>query len=376
MTLAITASAVLHESGHRHHAEQAAPYHKHHHGGWGRHSDWSPPWDYPSSPVGSHITTPTQPSQAEASSSAQQPATPSVRPHSSSPESSALSEAPSRSTKPKSHSPSSKPSGISGGGDNSGYGLSYAPYNADGTCKTADQIQKDLDAFSGYTTLRIYGTDCDQVANVLPVTSAKNMKLFAGIWDVAEVANEAQLIIDAAKGNWGAIDTISVGNEVVNSGTGTVDQVVSAVKQAKSLLSTAGYTGDVVTVDTWNQIADHPALCQVSDYAAANCHAFFDPDISATNAGSYVKQQARRVQEACGGKRTVITESGWPWKGESNGAAVPSMANHKVAIASLRAAFTSNLVLFSAFNDAWKQDFDGSFGAEKYWGIYGNPPSD
>ena len=201
------------------------------------------------------------------------------------------------------------------------------------------------------------------------------MKLFAGIWDVGNVADEAQLIIDAAKGDWRAIDTISVGNEVINSGSGTVDQVVSAVKQAKSILSAAGFAGNVVTVDTSDQIINNPQLCEVSDFAAANCHAFFDASVTASGAGAYVKKQAQLVQQACGGKNTIITESGWPWKGESNGAAVPSKANQKAAIGSLRNAFSRNIILFSAFNDAWKQDYKGTFGTEKYWGIYGNAPS-
>ena len=269
----------------------------------------------------------------------------------------------------------SSPSGGTGGAGAPGYGLSYAPYNADGSCKTADQIKTDFDAFSNYGMIRIYGTDCDQVANVLPAASARNMKVFAGVWDVSQVSSEVQTIIAAAQNNWSAIDTISIGNEVINSGTGTVAEVVAAVNTARSLLKAAGYNGKVVTVDTFNQIIANPQLCQVSDFAAANCHAFFDSSITADQAGSYVKEQAQRVQQACGGMDTVITESGWPSNGDTNGAAVPSQANQQAAISSLRSAFSSNLVLFSAFNDAWKQNFPGSFNAEHYWGIYGNAPA-
>ena len=201
------------------------------------------------------------------------------------------------------------------------------------------------------------------------------MKLFAGVYDISDVTSEVQTIISAAQNNWDAIDTISIGNEAVNSGTATVDEVVSAVKTARSLLSAAGYSGKVVTVDTFNQIIANPQLCQVSDFAAANCHAFFDSGITADQAGSYVKNQAQQVQSACGGMDTVITESGWPSNGDNNGAAVPSEANQQAAISSLRSAFSDNLVLFSAFNDYWKQNFAGSFNAEQYWGIYGNAPA-
>jgi exo-beta-1,3-glucanase (GH17 family) len=222
--------------------------------------------------------------------------------------------------------------------------------------------------------IRIYGTDCGQVPNVLKAANAKGMKVFAGIYDISDVESEAQIIIDAAKGNWDAIDTVSVGNEAVNNGA-AVSDVVSAVNKARSMLKAAGYNGKVVTVDVFSQIIDNPELCQVSDFAAANCHAFFDADVSADGAGKYVAEQAKRVQQACGGKDTVITESGWPNKGDTNGAAVPSEANQKAAISSLRSAFSDNIVLFSAFDDLWKTNTAYTYGAEQYWGIYGMAPA-
>ena len=222
--------------------------------------------------------------------------------------------------------------------------------------------------------IRTYGTDCDQVSTILKAASAKGMKIMAGVYDIDQASSETQALIDAAQGNWDAVDTVSIGNEYVNNG-GDPSAVVAAVKSARSALQAAGFNGKVVTVDTFNQLIDHPELCEVSDFAAANCHAFFDANVSADQAGQYVKEQAQRVSQACGGKTTVITETGWPSNGQTNGAAVPSEANQKTAISSLRSAFSDNVVLFSAFNDLWKSDFDGSFGAEHYWGIYGNAPS-
>ena len=269
----------------------------------------------------------------------------------------------------------SAPSGGSGSGSGSwGMGLSYSPYNGDGSCKSQDEVNSDVGALSGYGMLRIYGTDCDQASTVLQAATANGMKIFAGIYDITQVASEAATLIAAAKGNWDAIDTVSVGNEVVNSG-GSAAAVVAAVKQARILLQAAGYNGKVVTVDTFTAIIDNPSLCEVSDFAAANCHAFFDADITADQAGSYVAQQAANVKKACGGKDTVITESGWPSQGSSNGVAVPSEANQKAAISSLRAAFSDNMVLFSAYNDLWKTNTADTFNAEQYWGIYGMAPS-
>jgi exo-beta-1,3-glucanase (GH17 family) len=268
------------------------------------------------------------------------------------------------------------PSSPAGGSTGSfGYGLSYAPYDSSGGCKTEQAISSDFEAFSDYGMVRIYGTDCEQVPSVIKAAKAKGMKVFAGIYDISQVESEAQTLIDAAKNDWDMIDTVSVGNEVVNNG-GSVSDVVNAINTARSMLKSAGYNGKVVTVDTFSAIIDNPELCQASDFAAANCHAFFNADTTAGNAGQYVADQAAQVKKACGGMDTMITESGWPSKGDSNGAAVPSEANQKAAISSLRAAFSDNIVLFSAFDDLWKTNTAATFNAEQYWGIYGMAPSE
>ncbi|EMD00339.1 glycoside hydrolase family 17 protein [Baudoinia panamericana UAMH 10762] len=256
-----------------------------------------------------------------------------------------------------------------------GYSLSYSPYNTDQSCKSHDQITTDFDAISGYGMIRIYGTDCNQTATVLSAAGSKNMKVFAGIYDITQVNSEVQQIIDAANGNWNQIHTVAVGNEGVNNGAYSVAAVVAAIDSARNQLKAAGYTGNVVTVDTFVAMIANPELCQASDYAAANCHAFFDGGVTADEAGKFVLAQAQRVSEACGGKDTMITESGWPSNGETNNLAVPSPENQVAAINSLKAAFTNNIVLFSAFNDYWKHDNPGTFGAEHYWGILGNAPS-
>ncbi|KAK0290284.1 Cell surface mannoprotein mp65 [Friedmanniomyces endolithicus] len=260
------------------------------------------------------------------------------------------------------------------GADFSGYTLSYSPYNSEDSCKSQDQVNSDFNVISGYGMIRIYGTDCDQTATVLTAVKAKGMKLFAGVYDVNNVNAEVQQIVNAANGDWSNFHTVSIGNEGVNNGAYSVDQVVSAIGTARSTLQAAGYTGKVVTVDTFVAMIANPQLCQASDYAAANCHPFFDGGVSAEDAGQFVLGQAQRVSEACGGKETMITETGWPSDGETNGKAVPSQDNQVAAVNSIRTAFSNNVVLFSAFNDKWKQNNPGTFGAEHYWGIYGDAP--
>lgn len=276
---------------------------------------------------------------------------------------------------PSNSGPASYPNPVAGG-PGFGSAISYSPYNADNTCKSSSQVASDLAKITGYEVIRLYGTDCNQVANVLEVIKGKGVTLFVGIFDINKVQGECQTIIDAVKGDWSHINTVSVGNELVNNGGASVGQVTGAIGQARSILKGAGYTGPVVTVDTMVAMKENPELCHASDFCAINCHAFFDGKVPAHEAGKFVLKWAEEVSQAAGGKTTVITETGWPSQGQTNGMAVPSLENQQAAIESIKQTFSSNTIFYSSFNCLWKKNSASTFGAEQYWGILGNSPTD
>ncbi|EGV65689.1 Cell surface mannoprotein mp65 [Yamadazyma tenuis] len=248
-------------------------------------------------------------------------------------------------------------------------GITYSPYSDDGGCKSASEVASDVAQLSGYDIIRIYGVDCNQAANVLAAIG-DNQKIFAGIYDVSDISGGVSTLAAAveANGGWDKVDTVSIGNELVNGGSATVSQVGSYVAEAKSALTAAGYSGSIVAVDTFIAVINNPGLCDHSDYMAVNAHAFFDGYYTADQAGDWLLQQIQRVYTACGGsKRVFITETGWPSQGDSNGKAVPSAENQKAAIQSIIDTCGSASTLFNAFNDIWKAP--GAYNAEQYWGI-------
>lgn len=255
--------------------------------------------------------------------------------------------------------------------------MTYSPYNADKSCKSQEHINEDLDKLTNYNYVRIYGTDCDQTRLVTNAARQRKMQVFAGIYDLTNFPASLSPFSEAATGpdgkeDWSVYHTIAIGNELVNGGTNSPGEVTKAVNQARTILRGQGYKGPVVTVDTFSILLKHPELCLASDYCAANCHAFFDATQQPHNAGPYVLEQAHSVSHAAGGKHTLITESGWPHAGQANGAAVPSPENQRVAIESLRRSFGhrgDDLVLFTAFDDQWKDDNRYTFNAERFWGI-------
>ncbi|KAB8234065.1 putative cell wall glucanase (Scw4) [Aspergillus alliaceus] len=251
------------------------------------------------------------------------------------------------------------------------FGIAYAPYNGDGTCRSRDGIFEDMEKMNNHGYVRIYGVDCDQTRHVVDAARQYGMKVFAGVYDLQDFPDSLDLIINAASGDWSVIHSVSIGNELVNKGQNPQD-VVDAVHTARAKLRAAGYQGPVVIVDTFSILLRHPELCEASDFCAANCHAFFDANQVPENAGNYVLQQANRISAAADGKRTMITESGWPHSGQANGNAVPSTPNQLKALWSLYDAFwqrQDDLILFSSFDDMWKTDGPGTYGAEKFWGI-------
>ncbi|KAJ5606416.1 hypothetical protein N7510_009197 [Penicillium lagena] len=258
------------------------------------------------------------------------------------------------------------------------FGISYSPYKPDRSCKTQEEVNKDFDRLSHHSFIRIYGTDCDQTKTVTTAARLHHMRVFAGVYDLTDFPQSLDPIIEAAtlpngKKDWSIFHTIAIGNELINGGRSSPANVVSAVNTARSILRKQGYKGPVVTVDTFSVLLQHPELCIASDYCAANCHAFFDATQHASDAGAYVLRQMHSVSAAAGGKRTMITESGWPHAGRANGAAIPSPQNQRVAVASLRRSFAhqpEDLVLFTAFDDLWKPDNQWTFDAEKFWGIH------
>lgn len=262
----------------------------------------------------------------------------------------------------------------------SGHGVVYSPYKADGSCKTQDEVNTDFASFaSNYGYVRTYGTDCDQTATVLTACKSYGIKIFAGIYDLSTLSSEVDLIVSAASGDWSSFYAIAVGNELVNAGTADAATVVSAISTARSLLTNAGYTGSVVTVDTLVAMRNYPELCNNSDFCACNSHPFFDGGVAAADSGDFLTTQIATLAAVVdSGKSIIVTETGWPSKGDTNGKAVPSEENQASAIASIKSAFTSNpegVILFTPFNDYWKKNDASQFNAEQYWGFLGDSPS-
>jgi exo-beta-1,3-glucanase (GH17 family) len=267
-----------------------------------------------------------------------------------------------------------------------GYGVSWTPFNGEEeevTCKPQAQADAEFQKMARmqFTSVRMYGTDCDQVSLSMRAAGTAGLKVMLGVFNLNDVERETQDLIrqvqESGQG-WDMVETISIGNEDVQKGTANAQQVIAAVNTARGILKGAGYQGPVVHVETHGAILANPELCSeaAGDYVAANIHPFFNPLILSYFAGKYVRSQVEALQ-ACSAHnskkrsehRVVVTETGWPTSGWPNGLAIPSRGQQFAAIKSIKKELAGDVYLFSAFDNHWQRDNPTTFGAEKHWGL-------
>ncbi|EGV60725.1 hypothetical protein CANTEDRAFT_109943, partial [Yamadazyma tenuis ATCC 10573] len=257
-------------------------------------------------------------------------------------------------------------------------GIAYSPYTKSGSCKSQSQVQHDMDVLSAFGIIRLYGVDCSGVDNVL-ATISSSQKVFVGIYNIDDSSINTDLstlktAVEGSTRGWDAIHTVSIGNELVNAGTATASQIVSAMQTARAWFKSnaSDYTGSLVSVDTLVAVKGNPSLCDASDYLAVNCHPFWDGGVDPSNSGPWLQEQIAALKSVCGSsKKVFITESGWPTQGDTYGSCVPSVANQLAAVKSIGQTLGDDVLMFTTYTDYWKDP--GAYNVEQHWGIFGDP---
>lgn len=285
---------------------------------------------------------------------------------------------PSSTVAPSSSAPSTpKPSGGLGGTPGKPWGISYTPYKTgpEGGCKSRDDVFSDIKkiAGAGMTEVRVYSTDCDTLPNVGDACTEYGVRMIIGIYvdspgcDARNPSVAEQISAIKSWGQWNMVDLITVGNEAVFHGYCQPSELASLVTKCRGEF--AGYTGPYTTAETvniWQQSDFSAAMCGVVDYAGCNAHAFFNTETEASQAGTFVKSQLDLVSKICN-KPGVILETGWPSAGNAMGKAIPGEAQQQQAIDSIVKEVGGMSILFSLFNDLWK-DGSTACGCEQFFG--------
>ncbi|KAJ1718360.1 hypothetical protein LPJ53_006560, partial [Coemansia erecta] len=143
------------------------------------------------------------------------------------PETTSEAPAPETSSASAPESTGSNNSGSSSGGSGSLWGLTYSPYNTDGSCPDVGTVAGQLAKVAAVTSnIRLYSTDCSQLSNALQAITSNNLNLniHAGIWisngDARMQSDLNDFVLAAKQYGTGLIKGVSVGNEDISKGMG------------------------------------------------------------------------------------------------------------------------------------------------------------
>jgi exo-beta-1,3-glucanase (GH17 family) len=199
------------------------------------------------------------------------------------------------------------------------------------------------------------------------VAKELGIKTLVGAWlgddkkkNDIEIANLIQLCHD------GFVDIAAVGNEVLYRNDLPLDELLEYITYVKSQTPdvTIGY------VDAYYEFSRHPELIEVCDVVLTNYYPFWE-GTSFENSIGHLQHMHQQVMQEAKNKKIIITETGWPSKGENTKAAIPDpIAAMKYFINAQRWAAQSGIEMFyfSSFDESWKVGAEGEVGA--YWGLW------
>lgn len=178
--------------------------------------------------------------------------------------------------------------------------------------------------------------------------------------------NEQELASGIELAKEGVVDILAVGNEVLLRGELTADEIIGYIDRARQAVPGV----QISYVDAYYLFEQYPQIVAACDLLLINCYPFWE-QCPAEHSLLYMKEMYRRAVNVAGGKKVVISETGWPSTGEPYGGAVPSLENElRYFINAYKWAEADDveIVYFSSFDESWKTGDEGDVGA--YWGLW------
>ena len=250
------------------------------------------------------------------------------------------------------------------------HGLCFSPYvegQQAGDILSESQIKRRLEIIAPHTKW-IRSFSCTEGNELIPeIAHQKGLKTVVGAWisdDKARNEKEIESLIQLGKA--GLVDIAAVGNEVLHRNEITEQELLGYILRVKKALPNV----QVSYVDAYYQFLDRPNLVAHCDLLLVNFYPFWE---GANNdfALTYLHHMLELTQTVAKGKKIIISETGWPSKGESVDEAIPSQYNAmKYFVNSQEWAKVNDVELFyfSSFDESWKVKQEGTVGTA--WGIW------
>lgn len=253
--------------------------------------------------------------------------------------------------------------------------VSYAPFRMHQTPWNSteviapEQIAEDLATLSHLSgCIRIYSVE-NGLDRVPELAAKVGLKVILGIWIGRDAVKNAALVDIAVSLTHTHPDTITalvVGSEVLLRGEMSEADLRKTIRAAKARVGVPVSYADVP--DFWGR---YPGVATEIDFVTVHVLPYWeDVPLRAEEAATHVADIHRQMAAAFPGKEILIGEAGWPSHGRMRGVALPSRIN--------QARFVSDIVelarrehmrvnLFEAYDESWKQQWEGTVGA--HWGL-------
>ena len=250
------------------------------------------------------------------------------------------------------------------------HGLSFSAYaegQGPGSVLSESQLRDRIAIIQPHVQwLRTFS--CTEGNELIPAIAADSgLKTIVGVWlDDDLETNEAELAAGIRIAQQGHADILAIGNEVLLRGELPEDKLIAYMQHAKE----AAPDVEIGYVDAYFKFEEHPRVTEACDVILANCYPFWE-GCPAEHALLYMKEMYRRAQQAAGGKKVIVSETGWPNAGSPTDGAMPSFENAiKYFVDTYRWAEEDDIdiVWFSSFDEPWKIGAEGDVGA--YWGLW------
>lgn len=234
---------------------------------------------------------------------------------------------------------------------------------------TEEQVERRVKILKPYTKW-IRSFSCIEGNEHIPRMAKKHgIKNLVGAWlgdDLEKNEQEIESLIQLAKE--GCVDIAAVGNEVMYRKDLTEDQLLAYIQRVKDAL--LGMDIPVGYVDAYYEFSHRPKITEACDVILSNCYPYWE-GCSIDHSLSHMQQMFGQASVAGNGKKIIITETGWPSKGESLRGAHSSEENAMKYFINAQAwAAKDNVEVFyfSSFDESWKVGAEGVVGA--YWGLW------
>lgn len=251
------------------------------------------------------------------------------------------------------------------------HGLCFSPYvdgQGTGDLLSEAQIRRRISIVAPHTQW-VRSFSCTEGHELIPALArAQGLKTMVGAWigpDRARNEREISSLLKLAAE--GLVDIATVGNEVLLRNELQEQELLGYLRRVKSALP--GHV-PVGCVDAYDEFLARPALTQACDVVLPNCYPFWE-GVDIAQAPHYLKHMHALVQQAAGGKRVIIAETGWPGHGQTVSAAVPSPENamrYFIETQDWARLEGVDVFYFSSFDEAWKVGAEGDVGAN--WGLW------